>query len=327
VDSRPSSNWNVTPWKPASGEGRRAPPARGRPGWLHLVLFMLTVVTTTVAGVGLAHRPAPMPMWLAFSLLRYQPQRLLDGIAFSAPLLATLFAHEMGHYLVAHAWRMRASWPFFVPMPAGLGTMGALIQMDGDDNQDRRALLEIGAAGPLTGFVLAYAFLLLGLSFSDVKTADEMAQYVSLGGFVMPDSMGMSLGIWLVKGGLAPNTFVVLHPMALAGWYGLYLTWFNLLPFGQLDGGHISSAAWPRSGRWLSALVVVMNLALAAFTRSFSWLGVLLGLAILGVLAGIGHPTPSPAHRPGFRQHAVLVTCVLVFVLCFVTDPLPRSGL
>jgi membrane-associated protease RseP (regulator of RpoE activity) len=234
---------------------------------LHLCLFFSTVATTTLAGVGLAHRPAPLSLSLAGVLLRFEPMRLFDGIAFSGPLLATLFAHEMGHYLAARLWAVRASWPFFVPLPLGLGTLGALIAVD-NQTQDRRALLEIGAAGPLVGFVAAFGFLMVGLTFSEIKTAEEMRQFVRLGGLVMPESLALSLARWLVFGTLPPEREVVLHPMALAGWYGLYLTWFNLLPFAQLDGGHMANAWVPRRSVALSFSVLAMFPLMAWATRS-----------------------------------------------------------
>ncbi len=320
--------WGNAPWKAAPTQGRRAPPARGRAGVVHFILFALTVVSTTVAGVGMAHRPAPMRMAVAWQALQFEPQRLWDGIMFSAPLLVTLFAHEMGHYLVARRWHVKASWPFFVPMPAGLGTMGALIAMDPEDEKDRRAMLEIGAAGPLAGFVPAFGFLLVGLHFSGIKTQEEMVTFIRLGGFDMPDSVALSLGTWLMKGSLAPGTQVVLHPMALAGWYGLYLTWFNLLPFGQLDGGHIAAATFPGRSRLFNVTVVGGLLLVALLTWRASWLGILVGLAVLGVLAGVSHPKPKEGSAPlGFRQQVVLWACLLVFLLCFVADPLPKGGL
>jgi len=286
---------------------------------------MATVVTTSIAGVGLANRPAPMHLWVAAKVLMQDPRRLLDGVAFSAPLLASLFAHEMGHYLTARAWKVAAGWPFFIPMPMGLGTMGALIPMDGT-KQDRRALVEIGAAGPLVGFAVAFVFLLLGLWLSPVKTSSEMRALQSLGAVVMPESMALGLARWLVFGTLPPEREVVLHPMALAGWYGLYLTWFNLLPFGQLDGGHLSFAVNHRRSLRVSLVVLAGMPLLWLLTGSMAWAFVGLGLVLLMVMGGLTHPEDPEGPPLGPRQKAVLVTCVLVFLLCFVADPLPRSA-
>lgn len=313
------------PWRPAGSALQKVPPARQTPGILHLVLFLLTVVTTSMAGVGLANRPAPMPLWIAAKVLMREPWRLLDGVAFSAPLLASLFSHEMGHYLTARLWKVPAGWPFFVPMPMGLGTMGALIPMEGS-KQDRRALVEIGAAGPLVGFVVAFVFLLVGLWLSPLKTADEMRALQSLGAVSMPESMALALARWLVFGTLPPEREVAMHPIALAGWYGLYLTWFNLLPFGQLDGGHLSFAM--NHGRSVKVSVVVLACMPLAWvvTGSVAWVGVAIALVLLMVMGGLSHPDEPTGPPLGVRQKAVLVVCVLVFLLCFVADPLPRAG-
>jgi membrane-associated protease RseP (regulator of RpoE activity) len=287
---------------------------------------MLTVVTCTVAGVALTHRPAPLSMLTALTLLRHDPNRLWDGVSFSGPLLAILLSHEMGHYAAARLWHARASWPVFIPLPVGLGTMGALIHMDAQ-GQDRRGLLEIGAGGPLVGFVVACAFLLLGLASSGVKTAEEMGVLVGLGGMVVPESVAYAVSKWLVFGTLPPDREVVPGPMALAGWFGLYLTWFNLLPYGQLDGGHLAFSAAPRGARWISWLVVLGCVGMALLTRSMAWAVVGTGLLLLGALAGTSHPEMEDVEPPlGARQWAVLVACVLVFALCFMPNPLPGPG-
>lgn len=323
----PSQRWSASRWRAAPQVDRLPPPSRGRPGPWHLLLFLLTVATTTVAGVGLSHRPAPLPIHVAFMLLRHEPARVMDGIVFSAPLLCTLFAHEMGHYLLARLWHVRTSWPVFVPIPLGLGTLGAMIGMDAEDpRRSRRALLEIGAAGPLVGFVVAFVFLLLGMRFSIIKTTQEMDMIVRLGGWDMPESGALAAARYLVWGALAPERHVLLHPMALAGWYGMYLTWFNLLPFGTLDGGHICHALWPRRSRVLSAAVMAAFAALAAVTRHWSWLAVGAGLVLLGGLGGFGSREEPPGPPPGLRQRWVAVACLLVFLMCVVADPLPRAG-
>lgn len=313
------------PWRPAGSVERPVPPARSTPGIFHLLLFMATVVTTSIAGVGLANRPAPLPLWVAAKVLYFEPARLLDGVAFSAPLLASLFSHEMGHYLTARAWKVQAGWPFFVPMPMGLGTMGALIPMDGS-KQDRRALVEIGAAGPLVGFVVAFLFLLVGLWLSPLKTADEMRAMQSLGAVSMPESMALGLARWLVFGTLPPEREVAMHPIALAGWYGLYLTWFNLLPFGQLDGGHLSFAVNHLRSVKVSVVTLLGMPLLWLLTGSVAWIAVGVGLVLLMVMGGLTHPEEPTGPPLGVRQKAVLVVCVVVFLLCFVADPLPRAG-
>lgn len=325
VQPRSNQGWSAGPWKPAGVEPRPVPPARARPGWLHFTLFMLTVCTCTVAGVGLAHHPAPLSMWIAAVTVYREPVRLLEGVAFSGPLLAILLAHEMGHYWMARVWRVPTGWPLFVPLPLGLGTMGALMRLDGPV-PPRRALLEIGAAGPLVGFVVAVVFTLVGLGFSTVKTGQEMEMFIHLGGLVMPDSAAFAVGRWVMFGTLPPERFVVPHPMALAGWFGLYLTWFNLLPFAQLDGGHMAFALWPAWGRRLSVMLLAICGLLAWAFSSTAWMALGIGLVILGALSGLDHPPPDGTDPPlGPRQRVVALVCLAVFLLCLVPNPMPGT--
>jgi membrane-associated protease RseP (regulator of RpoE activity) len=204
---------------------------------LHIGLFVATCITTTLA---------------------------IDW-KFSATLMAILLCHEMGHYVVARRHGVDASLPYFIPMPpyVTLGTMGAIIRMN-KPIDDRNKLIDVGAAGPIAGLVVAVPLLIYGLSISPVGPAAE-------GGLIEGNSIAY-LGLkYLVKGQLLPaadGTDVQLHSIAFAAWVGLLITFINLIPIGQLDGGHIACAflgdRHERMSRWLHAGLLLIGAAVMA---------------------------------------------------------------
>lgn len=204
-------------------------PAEARPGRhpvVHVLLFLATFVTTTATGAMNAHPETRS--WFP----------LADGLSFSVPLLAILLCHEFGHYFAARAHGVPASLPFFIPLPPGvglLGTMGAVITQGG--TTDRRKLIDIGAAGPLAGLVVAVPVLVYGLHLSAVGPIPALSHQEG------NSLLYLGLKYW-VKGAWLPadGQDVFLHPTALAGWGGLLITMLNLIPIGQLDGGHVATA-------------------------------------------------------------------------------------
>src|SRR6266851_6549493 len=193
----------------------------------NVVLFLLTVLSTLVAGSG---------AFFAFNPL-VEPRRLLEGIPFSFTLLAILGTHEFGHYFTARAYGASVSLPYFIPAPPPLlfGTLGAIIRMR-SPARDRNSLFDIAAAGPLAGLVVALPALWIGLGWSKVAALPEG------GNVVFGDSLLMRFMTWLAFGPLPPGHDVFVHPVALAGWVGLFVTALNLIPVGQLDGGRIAYA-------------------------------------------------------------------------------------
>jgi membrane-associated protease RseP (regulator of RpoE activity) len=198
---------------------------RGLPPHLvNVALFLATFLTTTAQGAAFRHGGSLTP--------------LVDGLAYSVPLMAILVFHEFGHYFAARAHGVPASLPYFIPLPPPiglLGTMGAVIFQTA--TQDRKKLIDIGAAGPLAGLVVAIPVLFYGLTLSEVKPLVGL-------GLQEGNSLLYALlkyaakGQWLPAGG----NDVILHPTAWAGWAGLLITMLNLLPIGQLDGGHVATA-------------------------------------------------------------------------------------
>ncbi|MCP4446914.1 MAG: site-2 protease family protein, partial [Myxococcales bacterium] len=241
----------------------------------HFCLFALTSVTTFLSGSGFS-----------------DDFDLRQGLYFSGTLMTILLCHEMGHYIVARRHGIEASLPYFIPLPPviSLGTLGAVIQMD-EPIEDRNKLVDVGAAGPLAGLVAAIPLLIYGLSLSSVGVA-ESGEGVMLEG----NSLLYSGLKYLVHGQALPGPGAVdvqLHPMAFASWVGILLTMINLLPIGQLDGGHVLCGAigekHERVSRWLHRLLLFVGAAVAAaLTMEYMGRGLLIGAALLGgVKAGL----------------------------------------
>jgi membrane-associated protease RseP (regulator of RpoE activity) len=266
------------------------------------------------------------------------PRFLVTGWTFALPLLVILIAHEFGHYFAALFHRVPASLPYFIPLPyLGLfGTMGAVIAMP-DRIRSRNALLDIGAAGPLAGLVVAIPVLAWGLSQSPVTP-------LSGDGYIQEGQSLVYVGLkYLVVGPIPGGSDVNLHPTALAGWAGLFVTMINLLPFGQLDGGHIAYALFgqkqDRVALWVRRSLVglfLYNLAVflvpvllgtskleayEAVLNSLFWLFWYGFLWILVWLSGSEHPPfESGSLSPGRRALAWL--CLAVFIALFMPTPL-----
>jgi hypothetical protein len=187
-----------------------------------VVLFLLTFLSTTYVGAENSGLAAPS-FW--------------EGLRYSVPLMSILLCHEFGHYIAARIHRVPASPPFFVPMPLPpLGTMGAVILMSGRITR-RNALLDIGAAGPLAGMAVALPVLIYGISTSEVGPLPEHGGYLAEG-----HSLLYSALLWLIKGPIPAGHDIQLSGTAFAGWTGLLVTMINLIPAGQLDGGHVAYA-------------------------------------------------------------------------------------
>ncbi len=243
------------------------PPPRPR-YWVHGLLLLATCFTTLVVGARLEfnflHNLPPftagnelLPFFPVGWALA-QPSRLLLGVPFSAALLIILLSHEMGHYLLCRYYGVRATLPFFIPAPTLIGTLGAVIRIKAPI-RSRTALFDIGVAGPIAGFVVAVVTLVIAMTLSK-----------PLGRGVGPSDLrlGFPAIFYVVQAGLRkiapshtitafPLSGVYLHPMAIAAWVGMYATALNLLPAGQLDGGHIVYALAPRAHRVISWITVI----------------------------------------------------------------------
>jgi membrane-associated protease RseP (regulator of RpoE activity) len=236
------------------------------------------------------------------------------GLLLAASLLGILVAHEAGHYVVGRMRGARTSLPYFIPLPlpASFGTMGAVI-VQREPFENRRSLLEIAAAGPLAGFAVAVPLLLLGLWLSEVKPLPAAGEFIFLGDSVLTRLAGiLRFGVAYPANGLD----VVLHPIALGAWYGLLVTGINLIPAGQLDGGHIAYALLGPRAKFASYVALAI-MACLAFV-SATWL---LWVVLL-FFFGRNHPLPlNDAVRLRPRDYALVAASIVVLVLVFVPTP------
>jgi membrane-associated protease RseP (regulator of RpoE activity) len=273
---------------------------------LPVLLFLATVVTTLGAGSMLAGADP-------FA----DPAALLEGIPFSAALLAILLAHEFSHYLTSHRHGVQAGLPIFLPAPTLAGTFGAIIRIE-SPIPDRRSLLEIGIAGPLAGFLVALPIAVTGLKLSHVAV-HSAAPAASAGGGVgigLGNSLLFALLERLVLGPLPQNASLVLHPVAFAAWIGFFVTAINLLPVGQLDGGHVLYALAGRRQEGISRAVLLVLAPLG-----FLWWGWFLWGGVL-LLLGPRHPPVLAEGSPLGVREAVLGAIALA-LLALTLAPAP----
>ena len=282
------------------------PPPRhvGSSTTTHLALFFVTFVTTTMAGA----------LHVGVDPLR-DPLAIVEGLPFSFTLMLILLCHELGHYVLAAVHRVPATLPYFIPGPPFLvGTFGAFIKMHGMP-RSRRALFDVGAAGPWAGFVVAVPAVILGLGWSEVRPmGGEMEAGLSLGNSILFSSLSS-----IVLGVHPDDVTILLHPVALAGWFGIFVTFLNLLPIGQLDGGHVVYALFGRGHRKIARLFFVIVLGLGFL----GWQGWFLWAFLLGFVLRVDHPDTQDSDTPldPVRKAAAWAT-IGIFVVTFMPVPL-----
>jgi len=299
------------------------PPPRPR-WWLYGLFLLLTMFSTTVVGARIyanfATRQSAFSLaddnipWFPVEWLWQAPARLMHGLPFSLTLMFILFAHEMGHYLYARHYRVYATPPFFIPFPSLIGTLGAFIRIKGQI-PTRTALFDIGIAGPIAGFLPSCAAVLAGLSLSHPLVVSSSLPLDNEPGFPLVFHLAARL-LHLS----APLTSLSLHPIAVAGWVGMFATALNLLPGGQLDGGHILFSVFPKLHRWISLAVVFALIPLA----KYCWIGWLLWAVVLWLTSR--HP-PIP-RRPeiSLPRKWLAVCAVAMLALAFTPAPITHSS-
>ena len=272
---------------------------------LNVLLFLLTCLTTLVAGSGAFLRFDPFA----------EPARVLSGVPFAFTLLAILGTHEFGHYFTARYHGAVVSLPYFIPAPPPFlfGTLGAIIRM-GPAVRDRNALFDIAVAGPLAGLAVAVPALLLGLGWSVVAAIPRG------GHIVFGDSLLMRFLVYLSFGRIPDGMDVFVHPVALAGWVGLFVTALNLFPVGQLDGGRIAYALCGRYHRMVGYLTVGGLVALAAITWAPNWL---VWAALVFFFVGVRHSPPIDDVTPLTpRRRALGYLCLVLLILLIPPVPI-----
>ncbi len=289
--------------------------------WLHGLLLALTLLTTTVVGVGMEHgfaQNTPFDFDSSISLysrLLQHPAILLDGLPFSLTLLAVLLAHEFGHYLAARYYNVDVTLPFFIPAPTLIGTLGAFIRIR-SAILSKRSLFDIGVAGPLAGFGLLLLPLAAGVSLSKV-----IPGIAARGDLIFGTPLILRLFERIQFPGVDPSD-IYLHPVARAAWVGCLATAINLLPIGQLDGGHILYSFLGERTKYLSR-VFLAALVPMGFFFAYSWLV----WAVLLLIFGMRHPAifdPAPIGR---TRSWLGLLALLVLILSFTAAPVRIPGL
>ncbi len=255
---------------------------------LHIILFILTVASTLIVG----------------------------GPAYSFAIILILLGHEMGHYLTSRRYGIRATLRFFLPFPLPpFGTLGAVIRMESTVST-RKALFDTGVAGPLTSLLLSIPAIVIGLRLSELIPASQVKEGV----LRLADPPLFSLIQRLVLGEISENYEILLHPIGFAGWVGLFVTALNLLPIGQLDGGHIAYALFGRKSRLISLIAIAVMTFITIFYNP-RWLLLL----ILMILFGFRHPAPMDDQTPlDGKRKLIGAFAFLAFLLSFTPAPFPQ---
>lgn len=286
--------------------------------WRHALLLLLTFASTTLAG---AFQYAAFRHDAGFattSLNLTATQLLAGGLWYSGTLLLILGCHELGHYFACRYYDVDASLPYFLPMPFVLtGTLGAFIRIR-EPFPSKRALFDIGIAGPIAGFVLAVPALVIGLALSNVVPVPDP---LPPGTFEFGEPLLYQFVSWAIWGTTPQGFTVNMHPMAGAAWFGLLATALNLIPVGQLDGGHISYAVLGRRSSLVTLVMIGIGVALSFVSSNWTvWTGL---MVLMLFLFGRHHPrtydeaVPLDSTRLGLAFFALVM-----FVLCFTPVPL-----
>ncbi len=309
-------------WEPQPQPGVWVIPPLKQRWWIYVLFFVLTMFSTTVVGarmqINFLHRQPVFSLndgtlslfpigWIA-----QHPANLLMGLPFSLTLMFILFAHEMGHYLYTRHYRVHVTPPFFVPFPSLIGTLGAFIRIK-SPIPSRAALFDIGIAGPIAGFIPACAALLVGISLSH-PIAGSAASEIQLG---FP--LAFHLAARLLRIGV-PLSALSLHPIAAAAWVGMFATALNLLPGGQLDGGHIVFSISPQLHRWISMLTVFALVPLGKYL----WTGWFLWAVMLALT--LRHPRVPRYPGVSGRRRVLAICAALMLVLTFTPAPFTHSA-
>ena len=275
---------------------------------LPISLFIATIFTTLWAG---AYQVYNGPIRGPVNLLLEQPEILWRGIPFAATLLIILVTHEFGHYVLSRIHGAPASLPLFIPGPPYfIGTFGAIIRLRGPI-VNRRALFDIGVAGPLAGFIAAVVALVIGLNLSTI--IDRTGTH----GLQLGEPLLLQFIAWLVVGSIPAEADIVLHPIGFAAWFGLFVTSLNLIPIGQLDGGHVAYALWGARQRTIAFVMVPILIVLGYVGWPGWWLW-----AFMAGLWGFGHPPVRDLHVPLGRNRIIVGWIAFaVFVLTFAPVP------
>ena len=303
-----------TPWHPVAAMRWPRQPRSHAQLAVAIGLFGLTLLSTLAAGTQFAaayaagHAPVFDDFFSAYLRPFTHPRLFVPGIPFAAALLGILLVHELGHFFACRYYRIEASYPYFVPAPTLIGTLGAFIRIR-SPIANRRALFDMALAGPLAGFLVATPILAIAIGHSRIIAGGDAAPLI----FGQP-LIERLLEAWLQPG--ISHVNLLLHPVGRAAWVGLFATALNLLPAGQLDGGHILYTLASGRHRLISLCV-----ALALVPMSYLWMGWALW-AVLLLAIGFRHPPLMDRWEPLDRRRRILAGVALaIFILCFMPSP------
>jgi membrane-associated protease RseP (regulator of RpoE activity) len=270
---------------------------------LHILLFILTFLTTLLAGA-LLNGVIPWE----------QPEMIYRGLPFSLTLIFILLSHELSHYFMSRRHHVSATLPYFIPAPTIVGTFGAVIKMR-PPIPDRRSLIDIGASGAIGGFIISIITVVIGLHLSEVKLSEELQGGLSLGNSILFSFLSK-----IILAVESDTYSILLHPVAFAGWVGLLVTSLNLLPIGQLDGGHITYALFGEKHERVSQLMIPVLVVLGVVL----WSGWIIW-AFLMVLLGYRHPpVVYPQIQLDKKRKLIGWVALVIFILTFT--PVPVTG-
>lgn len=278
-----------------------APPPKFQHRYItHIALFLATLASTTFVG-------------------GYDGVKIdwIGGLWYAIPILVILTCHEFGHYIACRIHDVDATLPYFLPMPflPLTGTLGAVIKIR-EAFPSKQALFDIGVAGPIAGFVALLPFLWYGVAHSTVVAIDPNAPVIWLG-----EPLLFKAVKWATIGTLAPGTDITIHPMGFAAWFGMLATSLNLLPFGQLDGGHISYSVFGPKARYVSMATLAVAIGLTVW--SLSWITMSIMMTVMAWFLGFRHPRIIDEHEPlDPRRRLIALVAFIIFILCFTPVPI-----
>lgn len=268
-------------------------PSHARRWGLHAGLFAATLASTFFVGYLMS-------------------ASVLEAVGYAVAIVGILLVHEMGHFIACRRHGVAATLPYFIPVPLPpFGTMGALIRMRGE-MRSRRSVFDIGIAGPLAGLAVAIPVTVLGLALSTIATDPQTGSQ----GWQLGESLLFSLLARLVKGPVPPGADILLHPIGMAGWAGLFVTGLNLLPVGQLDGGHILYALFGRRARWIGLAFIGFLGGLTLFYHRAWW-----PFLVLLLLFGPEHPY-VPEGRLDRRRALLGLAMIALMIATFIPRPI-----
>jgi membrane-associated protease RseP (regulator of RpoE activity) len=277
-------------------------------------LFLLTLLFTLVIGVQyhISYHAISLPAGSGFfEFLWRHPSAWLWGFSYSLSLLGILLVHELGHFFACRFHRIEATLPFFIPAPTLIGTFGAFIKIKSPFSS-KKALFDVGLAGPLAGFLVALPVIFIGISHSRIVPKETLQTGLALG-----EPLVFKWIAWLVLGPAAAQHEILVHPMAFAGWFGLLATAFNLFPIGQLDGGHILYSLVGKRSYYagVASIIALLLLGIKYWQGWLFW-------ALIVTLIGLRHPPIFEAEKLDLPRKILAAIALLIFLVSFTPAPI-----